>query len=94
MDTRMIWLTNKLAELKDQISKEDYINWLASTETKMLFLHLESDLEEHKNNWANLNYFDNNPKNWIAQGQCSYIIELLDVIKTLHNDEELEDDES
>ena len=81
----MKWLTSKLNELRDQVSKEDYINWLAMRETKMLFLHLEIDLEEHKTNWACMTYEAGNE---FAQGQASYIIELSDVIKNPYTEEE------
>lgn len=92
MEKRMTWLTNKLQELRGLVSKEEYINWLAMTETKMLFLHLEIDLEEHKDNWASMSYEAGNE---FAQGQAAYIIELDEVIRTAYDvyaTEEEEDD--
>ncbi len=94
MERRMTWLTNKLQSLRDQISKEDYINWLAMTETKMLFLHLEIDLEEHKDKWACLAYADNDPKNLIALGQTSYIMELEEVVRSAYEDYNEEEDDN
>ena len=96
MEERMSWLTDKLQELRSQVSKEDYTNWLAMTETKMLFVHLESDLEEHKNNWASMSY---EAGNMFAQGQAAYIMELDSVIRNCYADdvdieEEDNDDES
>lgn len=93
MEKRMTWLTEKLDNLRSQVSKEDYSNWLQLTETKMLFLHLEIDLEEHKDKWANLVYYDDSPKNWVAQGQTSYILELVDIIKNPYSEEEEEEEE-
>ena len=90
MEDRTTWLLNKLQEIKQQVSKEDYINWLAMSPTKMIFLHLEIDLEDHKTNWA-LNKYD--AGNEFARGQAAYIIELDDVIRTAY-DEDDNDDES
>ena len=97
MEDRTTWLTSKLSEIRNQVSKEDYINWLALPQTKMLFLHLEIDLEEHKNNWATMQY---DAGNTFAQGQAAYIIELDDVIRNAYTeydppeDEDDNDDES
>lgn len=57
----------------------------------MLFLHLEIDLEEHKENWATMHYEAGNE---FVQGQAAYIIELTDLIRTHYSEEDLEDDES
>lgn len=91
MEKRMTWLTEKLDNLRSQVSKEDYSTWLSSNETKMLFLHLEIDLEEHKDKWANLFYYDNADRGLVAQGQTSYILELVDVIKNPYSEEEEEE---
>ena len=92
MDTRISWLQSKLKTLREQISKEDYTNWLQLTETKLLFLHLESDLEEHKENWASMNYGADNKA---EQSQAAYIMELMDIITNPYDNEvEITDDES
>ena len=82
MEERATWLTSKLQELRSQVSKEDYINWLAMLPTKMMFLHLEIDLEEHKTNWANMTY---DAGNAFAQGQAAYIMELDEVIRKAYD---------
>lgn len=91
MDTRTIWLTNKLQELRETVSKEDYTNWLGMTPTKLMFLHLEIDLEEHKENWATMTY---EAGNQFAQGQAAYIMELMEVIRNPYIEMETDDDES
>ncbi len=96
MEDRTQWLSNKLAETRSQVSKEDWINWLALAPTKMLFLHLEIDLEDHKTNWAMSQY---DAGNEFARGQAAYIMELDDILRTYYaedniDEEEYNDDES
>lgn len=92
MEERATWLTNKQADLRSLVSKEDYINWLQLNETKMLFLQLDIDLEELKDNWASMTYEAGSE---FAQGQAAYIIELEEVIRNPYNNDEVEiDDES
>lgn len=92
MEERATWLTNKQADLRSLVSKEDYINWLQLNETKMLFLQLDIDLEELKDNWAASIYEAGSE---FAQGQAAYIIELEEVIRNPYNNDEVEiDDES
>ncbi len=94
MEERATWLTSKLQELRDQVSKEDYINWLAMTETKMLFVHLELDLDQLKENWASQTYEAGSA---YAQGQAAYIMELDEVIRQAYEpyaDETEEEDDN
>lgn len=85
-------LENKLVELVEQGSREDFVQWLHSTFTQALFVRLDLDQEELRDYWSLGHY--TNDEQVKAQGQAEYIVGLIYDIKTIKEEPEEEESEN
>jgi len=75
----MILLESKQTELLELASESDFVNWLSSPVTKAMFIQLEIDVENLKNNWADNAYIDEEESK--AKGQAMYIKGLYELLR-------------
>lgn len=85
MEERIAKLEQALQNLLAKINKEDHVNWLTLPSTRALQLQMRIDGEELRENWAQARYEDP----WLtrAQGQASYISNLLVTMREFYQDD-------